>query len=244
MSTIRTVGSVSLVGLLLLSAAATPVSGATPTCAGEPATIVGTDTEDTLNGTPGDDVIVGLGGADVIYGGAGNDLICGGPGDDIIHGGAGDDVLRGGRGRDAFVPGVGSDTVQGGAWIDKIDYRDASRGVVVDLRAGTGKGQGFDTIADIEIVIGSEYHDRIQLGDTTTASRWFGHHARARGGDDVVIAGRMGATVWPGAGNDTVIGGPGNDVVESSAGNDTIYGRGGDDRLFGGIGRNVLRGGQ
>ncbi len=50
----------------------------TPTCRGQPATIVGTNSSDVRKGTPGKDVIVGLGGNDKLSGLAANDLICGG----------------------------------------------------------------------------------------------------------------------------------------------------------------------
>jgi Ca2+-binding RTX toxin-like protein len=233
-----------LVAALLGAAGVFPaVALAAPGCAGLPATIVGTAGDDVIHGTPGNDVIVGLDGADTIYGYGGDDVICGGKKDDTIYGGAGDDLLQGGRGRDHFVPGVGADTVRGGAWIDTIDYRDSTRRVDVDLRAGSAKGQGVDTISDIEIVIGSEYDDRIQLGDTTSASRWRGFEARGRGGDDVILAGLLAVTVWPGPGDDIVVGGPGSDRVEPSPGDDIIRGGPGGDWLYGGRGTDIIYGG-
>jgi Ca2+-binding RTX toxin-like protein len=48
--------------------AATAHPAVTPTCFGEPATIVGTEGNDRLLGGPGVDVILGLGGADGIKG--------------------------------------------------------------------------------------------------------------------------------------------------------------------------------
>ena len=218
------------------------VALAAPGCAGLPATIVGTEGDDVLEGTPGDDVIVGLDGADIIRGGGGNDHICGGKKDDTIEGGAGDDLLLGGRGRDHLVPGAGADIIRGGAWIDTVDYRHATRRVVVDLRAGSAMGQGIDAVSDVEIVVASEYDDRIQLGDTTSASSWRGFEARGRGGDDSIFAGTLPVTVWPGTGDDVVVGGPGNDRVESSPGDDDIKGGPGNDWLYGGRGIDILRG--
>src|SRR6266567_2717501 len=55
------VGAVSLTSRRLQA-------GMPPTCDGRPATIVGTEGNDTIKGTPGRDVIVGLGGDDQIYG--------------------------------------------------------------------------------------------------------------------------------------------------------------------------------
>ena len=102
----------------------------TPTCFGQPATIVGTPGDDYLEGTPGDDVIHGLGGNDTIeelWGG--DDLICGGTGDDRLwgslgndrlHGGPGNDGLDGGGGQDVLVGGFGNDTLRGGPGNDVL----------------------------------------------------------------------------------------------------------------------------
>lgn len=110
---------------------AAPAQAATPTCFGEPATIVG---------TPGDDFLIGAGGAsDVIYGGGGNDyilggefygdednpgdepdLLCGGPGRDRVIGSPGDDKLNGGDGRDVVDGGNGADLEQGNAGNDRV----------------------------------------------------------------------------------------------------------------------------
>src|SRR2546430_753549 len=55
-----------------------------PSCLGEPATIVGTDGNDTINGTSGNDTIAGLGGGDYLGGGTGDDKIDGGTGRDWV----------------------------------------------------------------------------------------------------------------------------------------------------------------
>lgn len=70
------------------------------TCAGLPATILGTRGADRIVGTPGRDVIVAGAGDDVISGRGGNDVICGGRGNDRLRGGRGKDVCRGGTGQD------------------------------------------------------------------------------------------------------------------------------------------------
>jgi Ca2+-binding RTX toxin-like protein len=88
------------------------------TCAGEPATITGTDVGNTLKGTPAADVIAGLGGKDVIKGLAGNDVICGGAGKDRLLGGKGNDKLVGEAGKDTLKGGPGKDKLKGGAGKD------------------------------------------------------------------------------------------------------------------------------
>ncbi len=96
--------------------------GELPTCFGQPATLIGTDGDDSLVGTSGVDVIVGLGGNDFIKGRGGNDLLCGGAGDDELRGDSGDDqldggsdddLLRGGNQDDVLVGGDGTDNCRG-----------------------------------------------------------------------------------------------------------------------------------
>ena len=98
---------------------AAPPTAAPPTCKGKPATIVGTNGNDTRKGTSGKDVIVGLGGNDQLSGLAGNDLICGGAGKDTLKGGKGNDTLLGQKGNDTLKGGPGKDKLKGGAGKDK-----------------------------------------------------------------------------------------------------------------------------
>ncbi len=161
--------------LTALPLTASPLSSAaTPTCFGQPATIVGTD---------GPDIIYGTAGHDVIYGGGGNDnintnwspnppttgdLICGGPGDDQIeatdfndkvNGGDGSDVVSGGAyGADVVNGNAGNDEVNDGPdcdWDDDPSGPDIMRGGIGDdqlcAMGGTAKmygDAGKDTIRD------------------------------------------------------------------------------------------------
>ena len=99
-------------------------------CDGRPATIVGTDSGDSLLGTPGNDVIHGLGGNDIIIGLGGNDVMCGGSGRDRLSGNAGRDrlfgdagrdVLRGGTGRDRLFGRSGNDAMNGQSGFDRCN---------------------------------------------------------------------------------------------------------------------------
>jgi Ca2+-binding RTX toxin-like protein len=72
-------------------------------CAGRPATMAGTEGDDTITGTRYADVIVALDGNDVVDGGGGNDTICGGDGDDRLDGGRGDDTVDSGAGFDTCL---------------------------------------------------------------------------------------------------------------------------------------------
>ena len=89
-----------------------------PTCAGKPATIVGTARNDVLRGTRKADVILALGGNDVVRGARGNDIVCGGPGNDRLFGDSGSDRLLGEAGRDRLTGGAGRDRLVGGVGRD------------------------------------------------------------------------------------------------------------------------------
>jgi Ca2+-binding RTX toxin-like protein len=90
----------------------------TPTCAGKPATIVGTGGDDVITGTPGSDVIVAGAGNDTIHGAAGNDTICGNTGNDQVFGGHNNDTIIGAAGNDTLHGGTDTDHCNGGTGTD------------------------------------------------------------------------------------------------------------------------------
>jgi arylsulfatase A-like enzyme len=90
------------------------------TCAGKPATIIGTQAADTLKGTPQKDVVLGLGGKDSIRALGGSDIVCAGSGNDNVAGGSGKDRLRGERGNDRLLGGSGADRLIGGLGRDRL----------------------------------------------------------------------------------------------------------------------------
>jgi Ca2+-binding RTX toxin-like protein len=100
---------VAAVGVMALGAQTGAQTGYPLICNGKPATMVGTNGNDSLSGTPAKDVIVGLGGNDTLAGRGGNDLICGGQGNDKLKGGSGNDNLVGQQGKDALLGGYGKD---------------------------------------------------------------------------------------------------------------------------------------
>ncbi len=85
-----------------------------PTCNGQPATIVGTDSGENLKGTAGPDVIAALGGNDLVRAGGGPDIVCGGAGRDDLLGQGGADKLLGERGKDELRGGGGKGDVCNG----------------------------------------------------------------------------------------------------------------------------------
>ena len=230
---IRTVA----VGLVLaLMPATAQATAATPTCFGEPATIVGTDRADTIKGTSGDDVIFAGHGWDVVDGGAGNDRICGGAGKDELHDGPGRDKVSGGGKSDHLVAGRGDDVLVGGPrdgfTTDWVKYVDATGPVVVDLSEGTATGAlGHDVVRGFLRAVGSRYDDVLRGGDTLiggcgddildgrTWTRWTtflngaGSHPCRPGesDDDVLYAGPKNSELFGGCGNDRIHGGPRTD---------------------------------
>lgn len=100
-----------------------------PSCAGEPATLVGTNGDDDLVGTDrrdiifaglGNDTVTGLGGDDLICGGFGDDFIDAGPGNDTVIAGPGADTIRGRDGQDLINGGHGHDDIEGNAGDDEL----------------------------------------------------------------------------------------------------------------------------
>jgi Ca2+-binding RTX toxin-like protein len=109
---------------------------------------------------------------------------------------------------------------------DTISFREAKRAVVVNLAAGTARGDGRDSISDIDAVFGSNFADIV-----------FG----SSGGNS--IYGMRGADLLNGAGSsDYVDGGLGNDDIEGSGGPDTLLGDVGNDDIEGGDGDDFLNG--
>ena len=211
---------------------------ATPTCFGEPATIVGTADIDTIHGTPNDDVIVGGDGPDQIYGEGGNDLICGdggsyedddalgdrlygGDGADKIDGGAGNDVLEGNSGDDELFGRAGGDSLSGGTGDDMQDgalgWDGFAGGPGNDVMIGGPDSEPFGTNSVTYVHSASAVTIDLQA-DTATGE-----------GKDVV------KHIWTATGSmfdDVIRGTPRQDVIYGECGDDRIYGRGGADRLF------------
>lgn len=202
-------------------------------CAGEPATITGTNSSETLTGTAGRDVIVGLGGDDVINGLGGDDLLCGGDGNDTIAGGGGDDVINGGDDDDSLWGQDGNDTIGGFRGDDRLrggdgdDYLSGDEGND-DLNAGRDDDEAHGDAGD-DTVRGSTGDDLVDGGDGVD-------YVNGNGGID---------QVYGGDGNDTfVAGGPRPDTVYGGEGNDTIKGLGGADKIYGGDGNDTILGGK
>ena len=151
-------------------------------CAGQAATIVGTDEDDIIAGTDDADVIAALGGNDRIDALGGDDLVCAGEGDDRVLGRTGADVIYAGPGADSVSGGRGADTIYGQAGDDTLS---GNRG-----RDTIYGGRGRDQIR------GGPYHDTLRGGPSADI-------LRGNRGNDRLNGQR---------GSDTCRGGPGADT--------------------------------
>ncbi len=193
---------------LLLLVPAAPVRAQEPeTCFGQPATITGTERNDSIRGTAGDDVIVTGDGADVVLAKAGNDLVCSGPGrqphydeewgeytyyGDYVVGGAGDDRIDAGPDMNEISGGLGDDLIVGHDDADTIDG---------DEDADTiDAGEGFNT------VYAGDGPDTVTSGS----------------GDDEIVGGRGDDDLAAGAGDDDVMPMQGHDSSEGGEGTDLL----------------------
>jgi hemolysin type calcium-binding protein len=92
------------------------------------------------------------------------------------------DNMTGDAGYNIFRPGLGDDTVTGGAGDDRVDYRDATAGVIVDFLTNkvTG-GSGNDTLSSILDATGSEFDDEFIDNSESPNNNEY----RGRAGDDL-----------------------------------------------------------
>ncbi len=205
-------------------------------------TIVGGTHKDTIRGGYGNDIIKGEGGHDDLGGGPGDDTIRGGGGNDEIAGASGDDVLFGGSGSDTISGGGDDDTLEGGSGddvmdgqngVDIVDFSSASQEMTVDLAVSSVEGEGADTIANIEGVVGSEFDDVLRGDDDDNLlyggggnDKLFGNRGRDRlyggAGDDRFLDGNGDDYNFGNGGADVFISQPGNDYISGDAGYDTV----------------------
>lgn len=229
-----------------------------------PATIVGTEEEDTLVGTPwadvidgldGDDRILGREGDDVIYGGAGNDTLVGGDGNDVIYGGSGNDVIYGGDGNDRLFGEAGDDILFGEGGDDILvgaEGRDhLFGGAGADILFGGEDDDVLDGGAGDDRVFGEDGDDIIvaSMGDGDD------HYDGGAGSDtydasaitvDQAIDLDAGTASSTATGADTlvdienVVGGSGDDVIVGDGGANVLTGGAGDDHVAGGDGDDII----
>ena len=162
-------------------------------------TVTGTASAETLTGTPQDDVI------------------CGGGGNDTLRGLEGNDTLKGEGGADRLSGGTGDDALDGGISTDTADFSGSPAPVDASLVGNNATGEGYDTLAGIENLVGSAGNDTLAGSEASNA-------LNGGIGADAIV-GMGGADVLKGAaGNDALDsrdGVNGNDAVEGGADTDT-----------------------
>jgi Ca2+-binding RTX toxin-like protein len=186
--------------------------------------VYGSSNKDTLTGNSDANILDGRGDADTLSGMGGADTLIGGSGNDTLIGGAGNDTLWGGT--DAVTD----------SGIDTADYS-GSTAIFVDLANSTvndGLG-GIDTLAGIEVVVGSGYND-VMTG-SSSADTLVGN-----GGNDTFNASFGSDTYYGG------IFGSGNDGgVKDRITYAALYGQSSVDRivvdLSSGVSANIMAGG-
>jgi len=221
--------------------------------------VIGSAFADRLTGGGSDETFVGGEGADVIDGGAGRDRIsfanarqgvqvdlaagtANGDGADTylniedVEGSAHADTLLGDAGDNLLRGGAGDDVLDGRGGFDTVSFSGAAAAVQIDLVLGRATGEGVDTLAGIEGVMGSRFADTVRVARSSD---------RVDGGDglDTVDYSRLstGLTldlVHAQAEGRIV-------AVESIIGTglaDTIVGDAQDNRIRGGLGNDILSG--
>ena len=182
-------------------------------------TLIGGAGNDTLRGQLGDDVLVGGLGNDGLYGGVGTDCVdysdsmsavnvnltsmkSSGAGNDVLSnvenvvGGSGNDVIVGSAGANTLDGGAGDDKLDGAGGVDTLSFAGFNAPVTVSLAQKKARGNGNDTLANIENVLGGS-------------------------GDDSLMGDGLANNLNGGAGDDLLFGGLGNDVLVGGLGSDT-----------------------
>lgn len=233
--------------------------------------LFGGDGNDLLAGLLGDDTLTGGNGVDTSSyaaagagvtvnlsfttpqntGGAGIDTLgtienlIGSLFNDVLIGDANANALDGGDGDDTLAGLAGNDALVGGNGVDTASFATSAAGVVASLAGGTATGDGSDTLATLENLIGTSKADTL-TGDASD-NRLEGGAGRddlvGLKGNDTLLSGDGKDSIDAGGGDDIARGGNGNDEVKGGPGDDGVYGQDGNDDLFGGGGDDKIRGG-
>jgi Ca2+-binding RTX toxin-like protein len=128
--------------------------------------------------------------------------------------------VLGTNGADTLKSTGAVEVISGGDGIDKLIFDEGTKGVIVNLKAGTLTDSfgNNEKVTGIEIVIGTSFADKMTGSDKA----------------DYLVGG---------AGNDTLSGGLGQDEFYGGTGNDSLIGGNDSDYFVGGEGNDTLNGG-
>lgn len=195
--------------------------------------------ESVFGGTGNDSMVAAAGAAATKFdGGDGNDFLdqSGVTVSSTLVGGSGNDTMQAGTAADSVNAGVGNDYVSN-AVATVADTQD-----VIDLGAGddTFLGATDGGVVAHESIVGGAGNDSI-IGRAQIATSTFKVDGGAgddfisgvadlsgdvnlAGGDgnDTLVGGTVGATLYGNAGNDSIVGGAGVDTFKGGTGNDTL----------------------
>ena len=199
-----------------------------------------------------------LSGFERLIGSKQKDTLTGDGSANLIDGLAGSDRLKGGAGNDTLVGGAGNDGIDGGAGADLVTFKGSHKAVIVSLLAGTATGEGTDTLAGLESVVGSAKNDALRGGNQNDTLVGAGGNDRftGLGGNDVLSGGPGKDTVNYGSASGVTVNlpkgvasGEGSDKlsgIENAEGNsqkDVLLGDAHANVLTGNNGNDVIRGG-
>jgi hypothetical protein len=169
-----------------------------------------------------------------------------------LTGGSGNDTINGsGAAYTTIAGGLGNDSIDCAGGGGAVDYTGSATPVVVNLTAGTGTGEGFDSVVNCTDINGSDHGDTL-TGDGNDNWIYVGagnDTVDGLAGEDTYDAGaaETGVTVDLGAGTST--GGSGTDTlshiedVSGSSSDDTLTGSSGDNVIYGVDGNDKMSGG-
>ena len=165
-----------------------------------------------INGTPGNDSLVGTTSNDTLNGLGGNDTLDGGVGADSLVGGDGNDVYLVDDARDAVV--------------------EAQAGGVDELRTSLSSYTLPDSVENLTLVGGAFLGYGNALNNVMRTSDTQHGELHGGAGDDTLIAGAAGGSLYGEGGNDQLTGSNLADSFLGGTGDDTILAGGGDDQIY------------
>jgi Ca2+-binding RTX toxin-like protein len=134
--------------------------------------------------------------------------------------------VLGTNGNDTLKSTGAVEMIDGGLGLDKLVFDEGTRGVSVNLKAGTLTDSfgNKETVSGIEIVIGTSLNDKITGTDFA----------------DYLVGGDGNDSLYGGAGSDELYGGSGDDYLSGGSSSDYFVGGKGNDTISGGSGFDLV----